>query len=430
MPVNPGEQLRHLFIEGRVVGQSFTNPQRTPGPEFRTPPRNRITHADKLTQELDRIRQNAQQIEQQRLAAGLATEFGLVLEFASDPDFQLKAQSLERRQSGIQLLNLRSIQGRLPDGRIAPVQLATVRVPYGKLDVLQRLIDSYRSSESRSGAPRHQELIDSITEIREAAIEAFWTEQRPMPPMDTDAWWEAWLHTGPRGDEREVIRGRFQEAATQLGIHIAQEEVSLPESTVLLIRASRRQLSRSLELLNCLTELRSPQVSAEFFAALDQAGQAEWVEDARQRLSPPSPAANAVCLLDSGVNHEHPLLQPVVPNDGLQSYSPAWGTADDTAHPHGSMMAGIAVFGDLTKLLLTTGPIQPTHWVESVKMINSAAPHEPHLYGHVTRQSISRIEIAAPRRPRVFSMQVTDATTPDRGRPTSWSAAVDELSAG
>ena len=32
------------------------------GPEFRRPPRNRITHADKLTQELDRIRQPAQQI--------------------------------------------------------------------------------------------------------------------------------------------------------------------------------------------------------------------------------------------------------------------------------------------------------------------------------------------------------------------------------
>lgn len=430
MPDNPGERLRHLLVEGRVAGQSFTNPQKAPGPDFRLPTRNRISHADRLTRELDRIRQRAQQIHQQRLAVGVTAEFGLVLEFASDPDFPLKAQSLERRRSGIQLLNLRAVQRRLADGQAVLVQLATVRVPYGKLDVLQRLIDSYRSSETQSGAPKHQELIDSITEIREAAIEAFWTEQRPMPVAGVDAWWEAWLHTGPNGDEREVIRGRFREAAEQLGIHIADEQITLPENTVLLIRARREQLSQSLELLNCLTELRSPQVPAEFFAAMDQVGQVAWVEETRQRLSPPSPAANAVCLLDAGVNHEHPLLRPVIPNDGLESYNPAWGTADDAVQPHGSMMAGIAAFGDLTKLLLTTGPIQPTHWVESVKMINFAAPHQPHLYGHVTRQSVSRMEIAAPRRPRVFSMQVTDANTSDRGRPTSWSAAVDELSAG
>ena len=430
MPDNPGEQLRHLFVEGRAAGQSFTNPQTAFGPAFRLPPRNRVTHAEKLTRELDRIRQHAQQIQQQRLAVGVTAEFGIVIEFASDPDFPLKAQSLERRRSGIQLLNLRTIEVQLPDGRAASVQLATVRVPFGNLDILQRLIASYRSAESRSGAPRHQDLINSVSEIREAAIEAFWSEQRPMPAADSEAWWEAWLHTGPNGDEGEAVRERFREAARQLGILIAEEQITLPENTVLLIRARREQLAGSLDLLNCLTELRSPQVPAEFFASLDQPEQAAWVEETRQRICAPSPAANAVCLLDTGINHQHPLLQPVVPNDGLESYNPAWGTADSTVLAHGTMMAGIAAYGDLTQLLLSTGPVQPPHWVESVKMVSSTAPHQPHLYGHVTRQSVSRIEIAAPLRPRVFTMQVTDANTAEHGRPTSWSASVDELTSG
>ncbi len=365
-------------------------------------------------------------IESQRMAAGLASDFGLVIEFASEPGFSLKVKPLERRKSGIQLLNLRTLQ--TPDGQL--IELATVSVPFGKLNVLQRLIESYLSAESGSGAPKNREFIDSIAEIREAAIEAFWTEQKPLPAPGVDAWWEAWLRTDPDVEVRDAIRRRFQDACHDLGILVAREEISLPENTVLLIHARREQIIQSLELLNCLTELRSPQVPARFFVALDQSGQAKWVEEARQRLSSPSPAANAVCLLDSGVNHQHPLLQPVVPTDGLHSFNPAWNTADDLHHPHGSMMAGIAAFGDLTALLLTTGPIQPTHWVESVKMINSAASHEPHLYGYVTRESVSRIEIAAPRRPRVFAMQVTDANTSDRGRPTSWSATLDELSAG
>src|SRR5262249_10725648 len=116
MPDTPGEQLRHLVVEGRVAGQSFTNPQTGSDSTFRLPPRNRGSHADKLTQELDRIRQHAQQIRQQRTAVGLTSDFGLVLEFASDPDFPLKAQSLERRRSGIQLLNLRTVQVNLPNG--------------------------------------------------------------------------------------------------------------------------------------------------------------------------------------------------------------------------------------------------------------------------------------------------------------------------
>jgi hypothetical protein len=43
MPENPGEQLRHLIVEGRVGSQRFTNPQRIPGGDFRTPARNRLT---------------------------------------------------------------------------------------------------------------------------------------------------------------------------------------------------------------------------------------------------------------------------------------------------------------------------------------------------------------------------------------------------
>ncbi len=430
MPENPGEQLRHLIVEGRVGSQRFTNPQRVPGRDFRTPQRDRFAHADKLRRELDGIRRHARRIHEERLAAGLATEFGLVIEFASDPGFELRAKSLERRQPGIQLLNLRTLAVRLPDGSATETQLATVRVPYGKLDVLQRLIEAYRSEQLKSGVPKHSPLVDSIGEIREAAVEAFWNEEHPMPPAGTAAWWEVWLHTGPDGDEREAVRLRFETAAKGLGVHIANELVTLPENTVLLIRAERAQLGASLDLLNCLSELRAPQIPAEFFAALDQAAQAEWVEDARRRLEPPSPAANALCLLDTGVNQEHPLLRAVIPNDGLESYNSAWGTTDDAIRPHGSMMAGIAAFGDLTQVMLSTGPIQPSHWVESVKMISSAARHQPHLYGDVTRQSVSRIEIAAPLRPRVFSMQVTDESTTNRGRPTSWSAAVDELASG
>ena len=70
-----------------------------------------------------------------------------------------------------------------------------------------------------------------------------------------------------------------------------------------------------------------------------------------------------------------------------------------------------------------------THRIESVKIINQADPHERELYGAVTHESAYRVEII-PDRSRVYCLAITATDDRDRGRPSSWSAAVDALAAG
>ena len=80
------------------------------------------------------------------------------------------------------------------------------------------------------------------------------------------------------------------------------------------------------------------------------------------------------------------------------------------------------------------------HRVESVMILPPAGENPPELYGAITATAASLAEIEAPARQRIFSMAVTarpDGVDPDnpdeiasRGRPTSWSAAVDALAAG
>ncbi|TIP78110.1 MAG: S8 family peptidase, partial [Mesorhizobium sp.] len=48
------------------------------------------------------------------------------------------------------------------------------------------------------------------------------------------------------------------------------------------------------------------------------------------------------------------------------------------------------------------------------------------LYGAITAEAIARAEVQAPERRRAIAMAVTSAS-PARGRPTSWSAAIDQL---
>jgi hypothetical protein len=66
--------------------------------------------------------------------------------------------------------------------------------------------------------------------------------------------------------------------------------------------------------------------------------------------------------------------------------------------------------------------------MQSLKMIHEPDPHRPDLYGAVTIEGISRLEIDAAK-PRVYCMAIT-ADARDRGKPSSWSAAIDNLACG
>jgi len=93
-------------------------------------------------------------------------------------------------------------------------------------------------------------------------------------------------------------------------------------------------------------------------------------------------------------------------------------------------MAGSALYGCLTELLNSTGAISLRHRLESVKILPDHGQHDPELYGDVTVQSVARIEIVAPeRQQRAFALTVT-ADSRDEGFPSSWSAALDQISSG
>lgn len=427
MPPQTPPDLRHLIVTGRSRSVSFTNPGSGPRAAREFPRRERGRHAAQLANAIVQIQQQADLIHEARAAAGV-DDIGIVVEFASEPGYELKNASLENRRSGIQLLNVRYRLVRMPDGSEKPQEFATVRVPFGKLKWLAKIIEAYRTEQSRGGAPRHQALIEPIAQIRAAVLEAFWTEPHHMPAPGFSTAWEAWLHHGPKGDEASVVLEKFRNAAVRANARVVGEPIHLPEETVVLIMATREQLAGSLDLLDCLAELRAPAQTAAFLDGLSIVEQRAWVDDLLRRMTRPSADSNAVCLLDSGVNAGHPLLAPIIAPAGLQTYNVAWGI-DDEGTGHGTQMAGLAAFGDLTIPLASNEPVNATHWIECVKAIKPTDPQPERLWGSIIRESIARIEEAAPLRKRVFSQQIAAQNTAVQGRPTSWSAVVDQLCA-
>lgn len=165
---------------------------------------------------------------------------------------------------------------------------------------------------------------------------------------------------------------------------------------------------------------------------MDSRVQRDWSEDLTDRLELPDGDAPSVCILDSGSTRPHPLIEPVLNAGDQQSWNGVWPVEDTSPmwRGHGTKMSGLALYGDLTDPLVSVDPIALGHVLESVKILPDQGANDPNLYGYITAEAMSRAEIQAPERSRVFCLAVTSEGNHWRGRPSSWSAALDELTYG
>jgi hypothetical protein len=278
--------------------------------------------------------------------------------------------------------------------------------------------------------PKHQTLIANIEDIRAATLESFWQEPEiPFPVRDENTWWEVWLsRNNQEGTDRlEPVFSVLGDA----GIQIGHRQLRFPEHFVFLIRGTANQLASSILYTDRLAEIRRPKETADFFTYLDRQEQTKWIDDLRRRVDNlASESIISICLLDTGVNHSHPLLQDLILEKDLDTVDPQWTKSDSHHQGHGTQMAGLALYGDLTESLASAERIQICYHLESIKLIEHRRNHDPELYGAVTQEAISRGVIMNPGNKRIVCMAVTSRELIHKGRPSSWSAAVDQIAFG
>lgn len=411
-----GARLPHLLLKDTAAAELFISP-RAYGPKITLPSRNRQAHGSYLKERLDNIEKESSGLAKEKATYGIDIRNGICLQFESDPDFPLKLESVESVRSGIELLAVNMINRKM---------VATVFVPDGKLAHFVKHVEQYLTEETLKGNPKNKDLVDSVADIKRAALEALWTDDKTEFPSDGQSvWWEVWLRTG---SDRQALLSTFREYCDRFGLRLGSDQLSFPDRSIVLAYGSREQMGKSVDLLNCIAELRKAKETAEVFVGMAPKEQADWTDDALSRLRQPKGNAPAVCILDTGVNNGHPLITPVLDAADMHSYNLAWNVTDHAGH--GTEMAGLALYGDLTPVLLSSAPINLTHRLESVKILPPAGENDPSLYGSITMESIARAEISAPARHRTACMAVTTRDFRDRGKPSSWSAAVDGLCSG
>lgn len=384
--------------------------------------RDRKQHGELLQAKLASEWQSAEH----EMAVSHSTRKGVYLEFISDPGAELVTKSLEdMRTKKVRLLNVRHSQVKvMEDGRelLKDITLATVYVANEKKQYFVQKLTEYLTSETLAGNPKNLGLINSIADIRKALlVESFWCDDNTLIPGESPSWVEVWLST-----EEEALIQDFESLLERLNIPQKMQRLIFPERAVKLICATRQQLESLTEQSDHIAEYKAAKTTADFFISQANYDQAEWVQELQKRVEIPEDVSSSVCILDTGVNYQHPLLQLVINQDSCSAFDLDWGVEDHNSH--GTLMAGLATYGCLDSVLTHTSKIDIPFRLESIKILPPPPDsNAPNMWGAITEQAVYKAITIDGAKNRTFCMAVTAQDTRDRGRPTSWSATIDKV---
>lgn len=301
-------------------------------------------------------------------------------------------------------------------------------VPDDAVPVLERILTEYAEGElSARGQPPNKNFVDPIEEIRRARLLSFWTDSAAALPDNPQAslWWEVWCAAG---SERQIAN-----TLERLGCRIADEErwLTFPEVVVVPVFGRRADIEVAIFATGGITELRRASDTPTFFTNEAREDQHEWVQDLAGRTTWPGADVPRVCLLDTGVNRAHVLIEPALAEADLLTANPDWVPTDNVNFSHGTEMAGLALHGDLFSRLQDAGGHALSHRLESVRIMpaDGFPPNDLARLGSITLSAVALAEIQNPEHQRTFCLAITNE---DRSgdRATSWSACIDRAAFG
>lgn len=413
--VSSKEVKKHIIIGKNGKTEKYTYPG-TVVTKSNIPSQDRTAHGISLQSQLDSLKSEEQGILSDSDDYQLESVIGVQISFESYPDIDLEFEKLADARKGIEVLNVIQRDNKY---------IATVLVPVGKLEALEKKIEEYLDpAKDGKAGPRHSALLNAIANIRKTVLENLWSDAPELYPTnpEEEVWLEAWL---PVLGDRQAVINDFKKIAQFAGIRVSENILEFPERSVLLAKGSIKAFSSSSLLISKISELRKAKVTAEFFDRLELDEQRDWGSNLLERATFASDNSPYVCILDTGVNRGHPLLSPICSENDLFVVNPNWDAADSDGH--GTAMAGIATWGDLSNILAESHPLQIRHRIESVKLLRFPGDNEGKHLGIITSDGVAEAEIANFERTRVFALALSALKSRDRGKPSAWSATIDGL---
>ena len=422
----------HIKFEGNTTTDIFKTTVLGRGSKYIEKPNDRYIHGNNLLQKINEIKIF---FDNSETNASLIKDDSVYIEFTSDWGYKLSFDSFDK--SGFQLLNIneetRLIES-IEEYKYSLVVLANesdVSNFIKKIEVYlnENFIKTDKLTKEKidTGEPKNKKLLNNINDLKIATLKSFWVDapEIAFPIENENIWWEVWFR---KSDDYIAKLKSVYNNLEIIGCQIGQSQIELAEYIVKVIKGTSEQLSNSLLLLDNLAELRQPQEVANFIESFKD--KREWLNDLKERTVNYYDANSVlICLLDTGINNKHPLLENFVFDDNLHSYNESWGFQDSYPNGgHGTGVAGLALYGDLTDVLSSSENIQIYHGLESFKIFNSIQEDEkfdaPKFENAVSIPSINK-----PNNLRVYCLTILRNNV-FKGRPSSSSAIIDKICFG
>jgi len=198
----------------------------------------------------------------------------------------------------------------------------------------------------------------------------------------------------------------------------------LPDSFTVRLRISGKGLKDFVLNYPYIFEVVEPEDIVLPQTAAELAGQAE--EQATP--SPPNEDAPTVCVIDSGIQEGHALLQPAVDQASSHCFlpgTPAAAVGDEVAPGgHGTRVAGAVLYGEVVP---KAGAPESLFWIQNARVLNAQNSMPVELFPpEAIRQAVERFNDGV-RKTRIFNHSINARGYCRTRYMSSWAAEIDQL---
>ena len=405
----------HIFIKNVHTSQEYTTP---PGPPIKSklPHRDRQFHGNYIISSLNEIWEAHNQEIIQRNEKGLPIKDGEYITFISANKQLLELDSLS--SNGAKLLNVKNNSDNSQ-------QAATIFIPENKKEKLIGKIEKYINEDTSAGHPKSQKLVEKIEIVCRTTIDFIWSSSNEYLPKNEAVWCELWLAI----DEAE-IDSKFQtlkRICVFHGIPFSESLTVFPERVIVNVKLNYDQIVELIFSFGRIAEIRRTEELNSFWLDQTVIDRENWIESAKRNINF-THLNNYISILDSGVNNGHLLIKDALSDSDRHTVNLNWGINDSGHSGHGTGMAGIALYGNLNNTLENNTPFEIKHKLESIKILPPNGQLNELNKCHFITQDAVNIAIATnPEYKRIYCMAVTGKNQNDFGKPSTWSAFLDNL---
>lgn len=301
-------------------------------------------------------------------------------------------------------------------GRILSDQLMA---SWGSIDELQlHIVDIGIACAGTQEIPPRPVRGKRATDAEWAAKEYEWSERRSSA---YDEWDNIKI-------ERETSIQRFAEFYKAEILHMTDsadfEAGVLPDSFTVRLKISGKGLKDFILNYPYIFEVVEPED-----IALPQ-NQGQQGAQATPAVVPiaPDAAAPAVCVIDSGIQEAHVLLQPSIDPGTSHCFLPgqaATAVADEVAPGgHGTRVAGAVLYGENVP---TDGAPQLPFWIQNARVLDDQNSMPIELFPpEALRKAVERFN-DGPRNTRIFNHSINASSYCRTRYMSSWAAEIDQL---